>query len=47
MKFIKNLKARFDYFILALWVKWLIHMENSRIKAEEYIYKMDDKLKDR
>lgn len=45
MKSIKNIKARFNYAILLLWVKWMIHLEDSRIKAEKFVYKMDDKLK--
>lgn len=47
MKLIKNIKARINYAILLLWVKWMIHMEDSRIKAEKFVYKMDNKLKDR
>lgn len=47
MSVINTIKHKWTNLCLWIWVKWMIHTEDIRQKAEEFTYKMDSKLKSR
>lgn len=47
MEFIKKIKINIDYTLLLFSAKFLIKLEEFRVKIENHVYKMDDKLKNR
>lgn len=47
MKLIKNIKVKWDYFCLEVYIKCIFYLDSIKKKTEKYTYKLEDKLNSR